>query len=154
MASQEFPANEVIVATSLGRAKQLVFEAFGRTTWNEQLLDLPTMSSVGLQIELDAPASYVDRPTSAPGTCIAAIAEQYRTTFRKSKGRVSILLAEPEQFLSMPPEKIVSTVCADARRVGIELKTKSAHGGSLSAQTTSTFPVQAAKHLDQHSTPR
>ena len=59
-----------------------------------------------------------------PGTCIAAIVERFRTTFRKSKGRVSILLAEPEQFLSMPPEKIVSTVCADAQRIGIELEDK------------------------------
>ena len=124
VASQEYEAKEVILATSLGRAKQLVLEAFGQTSWNKQLLDLPTMPAVGLQIELDAPATAVDRPTFAPGTCIAAIAEQSRTTFRKSKGRVSILLAEPEQFLSMSPEKIVSTVCADAQRVGIELEDK------------------------------
>src|SRR3954471_6830051 len=124
VASQEYEAKEVILATSLGRAKQLVLEAFGQTSWNKQLLDLPTMPAIGLQIELDAPATAVDRPTFVPGTCIAAIAEQSRTTFRKSKGRVSILLAEPEQFLSMSPEKILSTVCADAQRIGIELEDK------------------------------
>jgi hypothetical protein len=85
VASQEYEAKEVILATSLGRAKQLVLEAFGQTSWNKQLLDLPTMPAVGLQIELDAPATAVDRPTFVPGTCIAAIAEQSRTTFRKSK---------------------------------------------------------------------
>jgi 15-cis-phytoene desaturase len=124
VASQEFAAKEVILATSLGRAKQLLIEAFGQTTWNKRLLDLPTMPAVGIQLELDAPATGVDRPTFAPGTCIAAIAEQSRTTFRKSKGRVSVLLAEPERFLSMPPEKILSAVCADAQRVGMELNDK------------------------------
>ena len=38
-ASHDFAANEVILATSLGQAKQLVLKSFGPMAWNKQLLD-------------------------------------------------------------------------------------------------------------------
>jgi 15-cis-phytoene desaturase len=115
-------ADEVILATSLAPAQKLVGEAFGRQRWNRRMLDLSTMPSATIQLELERPACRVDRTTFAPGTALTTFSEQSRTTFRHLPGRLSVILSESKRRIGMPPERIFAEVCSEAPRVGIHLK--------------------------------
>jgi 15-cis-phytoene desaturase len=86
------------------------------------MLSLPTTPSVTVQLELDRPATDVDRTIFGPGTALACFAEQSRTTFRHARGRLSIILTPPEPFLTMPPDDILTLVVDDAARLGIDLE--------------------------------
>jgi 15-cis-phytoene desaturase len=79
------------------------------------MLQLPSMPSVTIQIELD-------RPTFGPGTVLASFAEESRTAFRQSRGRLSIILTPPEPFLPMDPADIVEITCRDAARLGLHVR--------------------------------
>lgn len=119
---REVPAREVVLATSLAPAQKLIRNAFGRESWNQDMLSLKTMPSATLQLELSKPALPVDRGTFGPGTSLSAFTEQSRTTFRQVPGRLSIILSESERRLDMPHEQILEEVCRDAPRLGFELK--------------------------------
>lgn len=116
----EFRAPHVILATSLRPAQGIIgrsgIEGF------EDMLALPSMPAVTLQMELDAPALSVDRVVFAPGTALSAFAEQSRSTFPNTKGRLSIILTPPERFLDRAPSDILAQIIAEARRIDIELK--------------------------------
>jgi 15-cis-phytoene desaturase len=116
------PAREVVVATSIAPAQDLVRNAFGHQAWNNGMLSLKTMPSATLQLELDRPSLPVDRATFGPGTSLSAFSEQSRTTFTHVPGRLSIILSEVEKRVRQPPEEIFEAVCRDAPRLGLELK--------------------------------
>jgi 15-cis-phytoene desaturase len=86
------------------------------------MLNLPTMPAVTFQLELTEPSMEVDRTTFGPQTVLASFAEQSRTTFRESPGRLSVILATPEKYLEMPAKNILPTVVSDAKRLGINLE--------------------------------
>lgn len=85
------------------------------------MLELPSMPSVTIQLELDRPVLAIDRATFGPGTCLAAFSEQSRTTFTHVPGRLSVILSPPEKYLRMADEDVLRDVIADAARLGIEL---------------------------------
>jgi 15-cis-phytoene desaturase len=115
------PAGHVVLATSIKPAQELL-QPFAGHPWFEPMLSLPTTPSVTLQLELDRPATDVDRTTFGPGTVLACFAEQSRTTFRHARGRLSIILTPPEPFLTMPPAEVLTLVVDDAKRLGIDLE--------------------------------
>ncbi|MBB2974359.1 FAD-dependent oxidoreductase [Mesorhizobium sp. RMAD-H1] len=119
---REITAKEVVLATSLAPAQELVRKAFGIQSWNEGMLSLKTMPSATLQLELERPALPVDRGTFGPGTSLSAFTEQSRTTFTHVPGRLSIILSQAELRLLQRPEEILEEVCRDAPRLGFELK--------------------------------
>ena len=86
------------------------------------MLQLPSMPSVTIQIELDRPSMPLDRPTFGPGTVLASFAEESRTAFRQSPGRLSVILTPPEPFLAMDPADIVEITCRDAARLGLHVR--------------------------------
>ncbi|MEK1830444.1 hypothetical protein AAAC51_19355 [Priestia megaterium] len=98
-------AEHTIVATTLHSAKQLLKPYFHEHKWFQPLFQLPLMPAVCMQIELSEPALPLDITTFAPYTCLASFAEQSRTTFQHSKGRLSIILSPPEKFLNMNPKE-------------------------------------------------
>lgn len=57
------------------------------------MLAMPTTPAVSVQLELDQPASGIDRTVFAPGTVLACFAEQSRTTFPMEGAVVSGQLA-------------------------------------------------------------
>lgn len=114
-------ADEVVVATSCAPAQQLVASQLVDHPWFQPFLGLPTTASTTVQLELDEPATPVDRATFAPGTAIACFSEQSRTTFRPATGRLSIILSPPEPFLDQDPDTVLQTAVQEARRVGIDL---------------------------------
>jgi len=119
---QLIEANHVVLATALGGAQPLIREALGDHPWFEKMLALPTMPAVTLQIELDEPALPEDHVVFSPRTVLASYAEQSRTTFRDTPGRLSIDLGQPEKFIGRPPEEIFAAAMADARRVGLNIE--------------------------------
>jgi 15-cis-phytoene desaturase len=121
-AGQAIRAGRVVLATSLGPAQELLREPFGAHPWFEPMLRLPTMPAVTVQIELDRPAMPSDRVVFGPGTAMASFAEQSRTTFPHVAGRLSVILAPPEEFLEMDSELVLRRVLADAGRLGLELE--------------------------------
>ncbi len=116
-------AKETILATTLGAAKKLLAPYFSSHPAFASLFTLPTMSAVTVQIHTDRPLRPYDRTTFAPLTCLASFAEQSRTTFRHIPGRLSIILAAPEQFLSRSSQEIMEIVCQDAEKIGMSLQT-------------------------------
>ena len=56
-----------------------------------------------------------------PGTVLARFSEQSRTTFRHARGRLSVILTPPEEFLHMAAEQVLARVCADADRLGMRV---------------------------------
>ncbi|HEU5121232.1 MAG TPA: FAD-dependent oxidoreductase [Candidatus Saccharimonadales bacterium] len=115
-------ADAVVLAASLHGAQKIIQASF--KTGFEKLLALPTMPSVTFQIELTEPSMKLDRTTFGPTTALASFAEQSRTTFRASNGRLSVILTPPEKYLEMPPELILDVVMADAKKLGITLEGK------------------------------
>jgi 15-cis-phytoene desaturase len=121
-AGEQIAANHVVVATSLAPAQELIRPVFGTHPWFQPLLRLPSMPSVTIQIELDRPSMPLDRTTFGPGTVLASFAEESRTAFRQSRGRLSIILTPPEPFLPMDPADIVEITCRDAARLGLHVR--------------------------------
>lgn len=121
---QEYLANHVVLATSLAPAQQLIRQAFPAHPWFAPLLQLPTMPSVTLQLELSERAMEKDRTTFAPETVLGAFSEQSHSTFTHVPGRLSIILTPPEKFIDMPGHELLEYVISDAERIGISLRDK------------------------------
>jgi 15-cis-phytoene desaturase len=119
---ERIQANHVVLAASLAPAQQLLAPAFGQHPWFQPMLRLPSMPSVTIQMELDAPSMPIDRTTFGPGTVLASFAEQSRTTFRQCPGRLSVILTPPERFLAMEPAEILEITCRDAERLGVRVR--------------------------------
>lgn len=113
--------DHVILAASLVGAKEIIRKTFKDTRLFSKLLKLPTMPAVTFQIELSRPSMGIDRTTFGPETIFASFAEQSRTTFRNSAGRISIILAEPGKHINMPADEILSIIKQDAKRLRIDL---------------------------------
>lgn len=116
-----YRAKKVILATPLKVAQELLQKDFNDHPKLQDMFSLPTMPAVTFQMELAHPAMPVDRTTFGPSTCLSSFAEQSRTTFRQTKGRLSVILSPPERFIKMPDSKILSIVKEDAVKLGIDL---------------------------------
>src|SRR5205823_5021255 len=73
------------------------------------------------QIDLDGPALPADRTTFGPLTNLTAFAEQSRTTFSSSAGRLSIILSPPQQFIDMPAEQVLAHLLPQLDKLAIDL---------------------------------
>lgn len=111
----------VVVATSLAPARNLLLEAFPDYEYFQMIDSLETMPSVCLEAELSRPCSPYDRVIFSPGTVIASFAEESRTTFPNSKGRLSTILAQPEKMIALSDDEVYTAVLADAQRLGLDI---------------------------------
>lgn len=118
-------AEVVILAASLQGAKEIIANSdIPKSPKFKRLLQLPTMPAVTFQLELSEPALVKDRTTFGPLTSLASFAEQSRTAFRASNGRLSAILTPPEKYLAMSDEAVLGVVLEDAARLGLTLKDK------------------------------
>jgi 15-cis-phytoene desaturase len=115
-------ADYTILAASLHAAQNILKQDFGSHAGLQDLYKLPTMPAVTFQLELKKPSMEVDRTTFGPTTALASFAEQSRTTFRQSKGRLSVILSPPEKFIAMPPKDILEVVMRDGESLGLRIK--------------------------------
>lgn len=114
-------AQNVILATELGAAQELLRPVLGEHPWFRGILQAPTTPSATLQIELDRPAMPSDRATFGPGTCMASFAEQSRSTFTHTAGRLSVILQPPERFVTAAVSEVLAEVLNAAQRLGVDV---------------------------------
>lgn len=115
-------ADHVVVATSLGPAKELIDSALADHTWFDNMRSLQSTPSVCFQAETDVPSTESDTATFTPGTEIGCFAEQSRTTFRSTDGRLSVIMAAPLTHLDSSTEELTEAVITEAARVGVDLR--------------------------------
>src|SRR3954468_882419 len=89
--------------------------------WFAPMLSLGTLSAVTIQLELDGPALSSDHTNFSPGA-LCCFAEQSRTTFTHAKGRLSVILYPPEEFLHLEPPAIMERTLTEAKRIGLDLR--------------------------------
>lgn len=121
-AGESYTGKHIVLATTLQAAKKMLEPSFSDHPWFRPMFDLPVMPAVTFQIELSKRSLPKDMTTFGPRTSMASFAEQSRTTFRQSKGRLSIILAEPEKYLGQDPEMTLKDVVADARSLGMDIE--------------------------------
>lgn len=145
-------ADDVVVATSCAPAQQLVGSQLHDHPWFQPFLQLPSTPSTTVQLDLDTPATPVDRATFAPGTAITCFSEQSRTTFSRAPGRMSIILSPPEHFLDQHPGTVLQTAIQEAQRVGIDLhgRVRRHRVVSLPHDFPSLEPGHQSKRPPQH----
>lgn len=108
-ASGKHLADNVILATSLHPAQELIRDVLPDHPWFRDMLTLETLSAVTFQAELDAPFCPTDH-THFSTTQVSCFAEQSHTTFRGVPGRISAILYPPSKFLAMNDEEIKAAV--------------------------------------------
>lgn len=115
-------ARHVVLASSIRATQALLRPHFGGAAWAEPFFRLPTMPAVTLQLELEGPATAVDRTTFGVGTSLACFSEQRRTTFRGLPGRLSIIMAPSEELIGLPVERVLAIALEDADRLGLPVR--------------------------------
>lgn len=118
---KNYYAENTIIATNLSAAKEIL-APMKNTKKLKNMFRLPTMSACSLQIELKYPALKKDITTFAPGTNIVSLAEQSRSTFQCSKGRLSLILGNPKEFAEKSKDEILSVILPQLKSVGINIE--------------------------------
>jgi 15-cis-phytoene desaturase len=118
---KEIRARQVVVATSLGQIKPLLEASLPDNRWAKDILSIPTLDGIGLQIDLDRPSWPADRVVFAPGTHISVFAEQSRTTFKGTKGRLSIDISPTSDIEGLSDEEIYELAMKDCERIGMDI---------------------------------
>lgn len=118
---QEHRAGQTVIASTLQDAKKILAPLKGRSEL-EKLYALPVMSACCLQLELDQPALEKDITVFGPGTDMVSFAEQSRTTFQTSKGRLSVILGNPKEYCKKSAEDILNVVITQMEELGIHLR--------------------------------
>lgn len=118
--NKEYRSDHIILTTSLKPA-QTIIKTSGLAHALPSMMQLQSMPSVTFQIELTEPSMELDRTTFGPGTILASFAEQSRTTFPESKGRLSIILSNPQAYIDTPNDTILKLVVKDLKKLGINI---------------------------------
>jgi len=118
---KEYRAVQTVIATTLPAAKKILAPLKHRSELNN-LFRLPCMSSCTAQLELDAPALEKDITTFGPGTDMVSFAEQSHSTFRGSKGRLSVILGNPKEYAHKSTQDIQKIVTEQMESLGVHLK--------------------------------
>ena len=114
-------ARAVVLATPLDAAQRILNLDFAAHPDLQSLFSLPSMPAITVQYELDRPITRHDRTIFGPGSAVATLSEQSRTTFRHVPGRVSTILASPDQFLACSDEELSRLTQRESRRLEIDL---------------------------------
>ncbi|HKX53866.1 MAG TPA: FAD-dependent oxidoreductase [Nitrosospira sp.] len=115
----EYAADYVVLATSLGPAHQIIRASSLQDSFPD-LLSLPSMPEVNLQIESSRPLWPIDRTVFGVGASLVTFTEQSRTTFTDKAGRLSIILSPPDKIIGLKDEEIFEIFKRDAPRLGID----------------------------------
>ena len=83
---------------------------------------LPSMSACTMQLELNEPALKKDITSFGTGTDMVSFAEQSRTTFRNSKGRLSVILGNADEYTDMSKECALEAVIRQMNSLGVHLE--------------------------------
>ncbi len=116
-------ADWVVMAASLSGTQAIAKKHFAGQEWTRDWLKLPSVPVVTVHLELSEPALPLDRTTFGPLTSLAAFSEESRTTFAKSKGRLSVIMSPPGAFIRKDDRSVVRTAVDDLIKLGIDVRT-------------------------------
>ncbi len=117
--SRDHACDHVVIAASLGPAHEIIRASSLQDAF-PQLLSLPSMPEVNLQLEFTRAVWPADRAVFGVGTSLITFTEQSRTTFKDKPGRLSIILTPPEAIIGMKDADIFEIFRRDAPRLGID----------------------------------
>ncbi len=118
---REYHADKTVIATTLPAAKRILKPLKHRKELTS-LFELPTMSACSVQLELNAPSMEKDITSFGPGTDMVSFAEQSRTTFRDSKGRLSVILGNPKEYADRAEDELLAVVIEQMESLGVHLR--------------------------------
>lgn len=113
-------AKNTILATDIGSAKKIVKNL--THPFFHKLLEISTTSAITVQIELKRPILPTSRATFSPNTLLASFTEESHTTFPNSKGRLSIILANPDNYIAMNNSDILKLVLTEGKKIGLDIE--------------------------------
>jgi 15-cis-phytoene desaturase len=122
LGDEKINASQTVLATELGAAKRIINNSRLEDKFFKNMISLPTMPAVTVQIELDKPILPKDRTTFGTGTALVSFSEQSRTTFTHVPGRLSIILGPAAKYLTMSPEEIIKIVIEEAQKINLDIK--------------------------------
>src|SRR5215212_2423499 len=114
-------ADHVVLAVQLRPAQDLIRAAFPGHAWFTPMLSLGNLSAVTIQMDLDGPALPSDHTNFSSGP-LCCFAEQSRTTFTHTPGRLSVILYPPHEFLPLDAPVILERTIREAKRLGLDLR--------------------------------
>lgn len=120
--NQKIFSKSVILATDINNFKIIC----KNTNHNnlEEFQKIPTISEITVQIELSEALMPKDRTTFTPTTMIASFTEESRSTFKKSKGRVSVILVSCEEFKKLSDKELLNLVKEEFLKIGLSIEKK------------------------------
>jgi 15-cis-phytoene desaturase len=121
---QEFHTSRIVLATQIAPAKRILAASEDVPADKEldKIRNLPDMSGIAVQLELDTPGLGDDHVIFGANSVLGTFAEQSHTTFRESAGRISTFLTPTEPFISATDQEIVAAVIADLKRQGVDIE--------------------------------
>jgi 15-cis-phytoene desaturase len=118
---QTLVADWVILATSLDTTQKLLKPHYADQSWCAKLLKLGGVPVVTMHVDMDRQAMPKDRTTFGPLTHIASFAEQSRTTFNGSKGRLSLIMSPPQSFIGHDANSLMEVVLGELKKLNIDI---------------------------------
>jgi len=117
---KEVYAKTVVLATDIGNSKKILKDI--NHPYIRKFLKIPTMSVLTVHLELKKPLMKLDRATFTPLTKISSFTEESRSTFKKSKGRISIIMTSTPEINFLTNEELLKLVIEEFKKVGINIK--------------------------------
>jgi 15-cis-phytoene desaturase len=118
---QKMLSDNVVLAVDIGSAKSIIKKSFTDLNKFSNLFKLKTIPAVTVQIETKEPSIKNDLVHFSPGTMLASYAEQSRSTFKEKGGRLSIILNQPEKYMDIQPDRLLSNILLDMGRLNINI---------------------------------
>ena len=114
-------AKDIVMAVDINNAKKLLKDINNKYT--KKILAIPMISAVTIQIELRKRVMPKDRVTFTPlSDLIASFTEESKSTFKKSKGRLSIIMANPDTYIKYSNLELLDEVIKEFKKLGIDIE--------------------------------
>lgn len=121
--SKEYYASQTVIATDIDCAKKILLPLKNEECL-KKLFSLKMMSACTIQLELSQPSMEKDITTFAPSTDLVSLAEQSRTTFQNKKGRLSVILGNPDEYINKSTDEILKYTVSELKNLGIDIQNK------------------------------
>jgi len=117
---KSFYADDVLLATDISNAKELLKKIPGNLF--SSMIDMPVMSAISVQLSLKKPLMIKDRTTFGPFTVLTSFTEESRSTFCDEKGRLSVIIGEPDKYIDLSNEELLDMIIKDGKKIGLDIR--------------------------------
>lgn len=118
---KKYYSDIVILATDIGNTKKIISNI--KHPYVNKLLEIPTLSEISIQLELNKPAMKLDRTTFTPTlNTIVSFSEESRTTFQNKDGRLSIILKSTDKITKLNDLDIFKITIKELKKIGLDIE--------------------------------